>query len=84
MITPSKINLNKNKKALTVTFDENIDFAYCDILPLLRLAEKKYQFELYGELNSTTVRPSNKKKSSRARLFYCTSTCRLREDIIVS
>jgi exodeoxyribonuclease-5 len=31
-----------------VTFDENIDFAYCDILPLLRLAEKKYQFEFYG------------------------------------
>ena len=29
-------------------FDENIDFAYCDILPLLRLAEKKYQFEFYG------------------------------------
>ena len=31
-----------------VTFDENIDFTYCDVLPLLRLAEKKYQFEFYG------------------------------------
>ena len=31
-----------------VSFDENIDFTYCDVLPLLRLAEKKYQFEFYG------------------------------------
>lgn len=30
-----------------VTFNEKIDFTYCDILPLLRLAEKKYQFEKY-------------------------------------
>ena len=32
---------------VSVTFDEKIDFTYCDILPLLRLAEKKYQFEQY-------------------------------------
>ncbi len=31
-----------------VTFNEKIDFTYCDVLPLLRLAEKKYQFEVYG------------------------------------
>ena len=32
---------------VSVTFNEKIDFTYCDILPLLRLAEKKYQFEQY-------------------------------------
>ncbi len=32
---------------VSVTFNEKIDFTYCDILPLLRLAEKKYQFEKY-------------------------------------
>ncbi|MBT4759047.1 MAG: hypothetical protein HOO13_01130, partial [Nitrosomonadales bacterium] len=31
----------------SVTFSEKIDFTYCDILPLLRLAEKKLQFEQY-------------------------------------
>jgi len=29
----------------SVKFNEKIDFNYCDVLPLLRLAEKKYQFE---------------------------------------
>ena len=32
---------------VSVTFNEKIDFTYCDILPLLRLPEKKYQFEQY-------------------------------------
>ena len=32
----------------SVKFKERIDFTYCDVLSLLRLAEKKHQFELYG------------------------------------
>lgn len=31
----------------SVTFNKNTDFTYCEVLPLLRLAEKKYQFEQY-------------------------------------
>ena len=33
------------KGECAVQFNEKTDFTYCQILPLLRLPEKKYQFE---------------------------------------